>query len=93
LEDYKIVGWDLDDASKPGVPTAEERALPGADRDTSVGHFLQVQDMADAVREGRDPVIRGEDVLHSLAVVQAIYEADRTGKAVDVPQTAQRSAS
>lgn len=86
LEEYKIVGWDLDNGSEPGAPTAEEQMLPGADKDTSVGHFLQVQDMADAVREGRDPVIRGEDVLHSLAVVQAIYEAERSGAAVDVLQ-------
>ena len=86
LEDYKIVGWDLEDGSDPGEPSAEERALPGADKDTSVGHFLQVQDMVDAVREGRDPVIRGEDVLHSLAVIEAIYEAERTGRAIDVPQ-------
>jgi predicted dehydrogenase len=44
-----------------------------------VGHFLQVQYMADAVREGRDPVITGEQALHSLAVVQAIYESERRG--------------
>lgn len=86
LEDYEIVGWDLDNGSDAGAPSDEERALPGAERGTSVGHFFQVQDMANAVREGRDPVIRGEDVLHSLAVVQAIYEAERTGAAVEVPQ-------
>ena len=86
LEDYNIVGWQLEQGSEPGAPSAEERALPGAGQGTSVGHFFQVQDMADAVREGRDPVIRGEDVLHSLAVVQAIYEAERTARAVDVPQ-------
>ncbi len=86
LEDYAIVGWNLENGSEPGTPSAEEQMLPGADKDTSVGHFLQVQDMADAVREGREPVIRGEDVLHSLAVVQAIYEAERSGAAVDVAQ-------
>ncbi len=86
LDDYTIVGWQLENGSEPGAPSAAERALPGADRGTSVGHFFQVQDMADAVREGRDPVIRGEDILHSLAVVQAIYEAERTGRAVEVPQ-------
>ncbi len=86
LENYNIVGWQLENGSEPGVPSAEESALPGAERGTSVGHFFQVQDMANAVREGRDPVIRGEDILHSLAVVQAIYEAERTGKAVEVPQ-------
>ncbi len=86
LEDYDIVGWQLANGGAPGTPSEAERARPGADRGTSAGHFFQVQDMADAVREGRDPVIRGEDVLHSLAVVRAIYEAERTGQAVDVPQ-------
>ena len=42
--------------------------------------------MADAVREGRAPVITGEDALHSLAVVQAIYESERTGRPVDVAE-------
>ena len=55
--------------------------LPGADKGVDVGHFLQVQDMADAVAEGRDPVITGEQALHSLALVQAIYESSRRGGA------------
>jgi UDP-N-acetyl-2-amino-2-deoxyglucuronate dehydrogenase len=86
LENYTIVDWQLENGSAPGAPSTEERTRPGADQGTRAGHFFQVQDMANAVREGRDPVIRGEDVLHSLAVVQAIYEAERTGKAVEVPQ-------
>jgi len=90
LEDYDIVGWQLPNGGAPGTSSEAERTRPGADRGTSAGHFFQVQDMADAVREGRDPVIRGEDVLHSLAVVRAIYEAERTGQAVAVPQPAAR---
>ena len=86
LEDYQIAAWQLEGV-EPGTPTAAELALPGADSGTSVGHFLQIQDMADAVREGREPTITGEDALHSLAVVQAIYEAERTGGPVDVPLT------
>lgn len=86
LEDYKIAAWQLDGAVQ-GAPSAAELVLPGADSGTSVGHFLQIQDMAQAVREGRNPVIQGEDALPSLAVVQAIYEAERTGKPVDVPTT------
>jgi UDP-N-acetyl-2-amino-2-deoxyglucuronate dehydrogenase len=85
LEDYAIREWQLEGV-EVGQPTAEELALPGGDRGTSVGHYLQIQDMVDAVREGREPVIRGEDALHSLAVVQAIYEAARTGRPVDVRQ-------
>ncbi len=87
LEDYKIARWQLEDVEQ-GEPTAEELALPGAGKGTSVGHFLQIQDMVNAIREDREPVITGEDALPSLAVIQAIYEAERTGQAVDVPQTA-----
>ncbi|HZQ99502.1 MAG TPA: Gfo/Idh/MocA family oxidoreductase [Chloroflexota bacterium] len=85
LENYKIKEWQLEGV-EPGEPTPEELALPGADRGTAVGHFLQIKDMVDAVRQGREPVIRGADALHPLAVVQAIYEAARTGKPVDVRQ-------
>jgi UDP-N-acetyl-2-amino-2-deoxyglucuronate dehydrogenase len=87
LEEYQIREWQIEGVD-PGAPSAAELALPGADKGTSVGHYLQIQDMVDAVREGREPVIRGEDALHSLAVVQAIYEAERAGRPVDVRQPA-----
>jgi UDP-N-acetyl-2-amino-2-deoxyglucuronate dehydrogenase len=85
LEEYRIAQWQVEGV-EPGEPSPEELALPGADRGTSVGHYLQIQDMVDAVREGRQPVIRGEDALHSLAVVQAIYEAERAGRPIAVRQ-------
>ena len=71
----------------PGEPSAEERSLPGADCGTAVGHFRQIQDMVHAIREKRDPIVKGEDALPSLAVIQAIYESERSGKPVDVRQT------
>lgn len=91
LEEYAIAEWQLEGVPR-GEPDPAARELPGADRGTSVGHYLQVQDMIDAVREGRDPVITGEDALHSLAVIEAIYQAERTGGPVDVRQTPSRSA-
>ena len=78
LENYKISSWQLEGVEQ-GEPHPEESMLPGGDKGVDVGHFLQVQDMADAVAEGRDPVVTGEDALHSLAVVQAIYESSRRG--------------
>ena len=85
LENYAIHSWQLKD-SQPGEPHPEDLMLPGADKGVDVGHFLQVQDMADAVREGRDPVITGKEALHSLAVVQAIYESDRRGGPVEIAE-------
>jgi UDP-N-acetyl-2-amino-2-deoxyglucuronate dehydrogenase len=84
LENYKIAAWQLEDVPA-GEPHPEDLLLPGAGG-VDTGHFLQVQDMADAVREGRDPVIRGEDALHALAVVQAIYASERRGGPVDVAE-------
>ncbi|MBI3972102.1 MAG: Gfo/Idh/MocA family oxidoreductase [Chloroflexi bacterium] len=83
LQNYRIVRWDVDGV-EPGEPSSEERALPGADKGVDAGHFFQIQDMVYAVRDRRPPVITGEDALHSLAVVQAIYESERTGGPVDV---------
>jgi UDP-N-acetyl-2-amino-2-deoxyglucuronate dehydrogenase len=85
LENYKIAAWQLEGV-EPGEPHPEDLLLPGADKGVDVGHFLQIQDMADAVREGRDPVIRGEDALHALAVVQAIYESEHRGGPVEVAE-------
>ncbi len=87
IEDYKIAKWEVDGVEL-GEPSAAELARPGADRGTAVGHFLQIQDMVYAIRERRDPVIKGEDALPSLAVIQAIYEAERTGQPVEVRQPA-----
>jgi predicted dehydrogenase len=85
LEDYKISKWEVEGVA-PGEPSPEQLAQPGADRGTAVGHYRQIQDMVDAINEGREPVITGEDALPSLAVIQAIYEAGRTGEPVEVRQ-------
>ena len=47
-----------------------------------VRHRVQLQDMVEAIREDRDPVLTGEDARVSLAIVMAIYESARTGREV-----------
>jgi UDP-N-acetyl-2-amino-2-deoxyglucuronate dehydrogenase len=78
LANYKIAEWQLEHV-EPGAPHPEETLLPGYEKGVDLGHFLQVQDMADAVAQDRDPAVTGEDALHSLAVVQAIYQSERRG--------------
>ncbi len=51
---------------------------------TNLGHTLQIEDMAMAVLEDRDPMITGEDARKSVDVILAIYESARTGKEVIV---------
>ena len=48
------------------------------------GHRLQIQDMALAVREGREPIVTGEDGRHSLEIILGTYEASRRRKEIQL---------
>ncbi|MDE0188308.1 MAG: gfo/Idh/MocA family oxidoreductase, partial [bacterium] len=45
-------------------------------------HRIQLQDMVDAIREDRDPVLTGEDARVPLAIIMAIYDSSREGREV-----------
>jgi UDP-N-acetyl-2-amino-2-deoxyglucuronate dehydrogenase len=47
-----------------------------------VRHRIQLQDMVDAIREDREPILTGDDARVSLAINMAIYESSRTGREV-----------
>jgi hypothetical protein len=44
-----------------------------------------VRDFAGAIREGRDPAAPGEQGLHILETVLAVYESAATGRTVELP--------
>ncbi|MDF2723427.1 MAG: gfo/Idh/MocA family oxidoreductase [Paenibacillus sp.] len=46
------------------------------------GHRAQIRDMALAVIEGREPVVTGEDSLHSLEIILGAYESQRKSKEI-----------
>ena len=48
------------------------------------GHVRLLRDFVAAVREGRDPLVTGEEGRRSLALVLAVYESARTGRPVEV---------
>jgi UDP-N-acetyl-2-amino-2-deoxyglucuronate dehydrogenase len=50
----------------------------------AVGHTRLLEDFVAAIREGRDPLAPGHAGRRSLALVLAVYEAARTGRAVRV---------
>jgi len=49
---------------------------------TNIGHIMQIEDMALAVIEDREPMITGEDAKKSVEIILAIYESARTGKEI-----------
>lgn len=46
------------------------------------GHDLLIADMAQAVLDGREPLIPGEEARKAVDLILAIYESSRTGKEV-----------
>lgn len=45
-------------------------------------HAYQIEDMSRAILDNRDPMVTGEQALHSVGLILAIYESARTGKEV-----------
>ena len=76
----QILFWSV-----PGLPQEEvEQNISLGDIDDpwaypQVRHRIQLQDIVDAIREDRDPVLTGKDARASLAIIMAIYESSRNG--------------
>jgi UDP-N-acetyl-2-amino-2-deoxyglucuronate dehydrogenase len=51
------------------------------------GHIIQLQDFVDSIREGREPMVTGEDGRAAVEIILAIYKSARTGQAVRLPLT------
>jgi predicted dehydrogenase len=86
LEAEAIVRWEgeaapkVDDALRPGTASAGAGSSPTGI--TATGHARVLADFVAAIREGRAPLISGEEGRRSLALVLAIYQAARTGRPV-----------
>lgn len=78
--------WAVGDRAGERLRTADGRLpkvdLPAINSGLVPFHALQVADFVGAVREGRDPLVTGEDALAALAIVLAIYASAREGRAV-----------
>jgi predicted dehydrogenase len=49
------------------------------------GFAAQVEDFADAIESGREPVVTGEDGRIAVAMVEAADRSAATGQAVELP--------
>ena len=89
LEDDYIAKWDFTKA-EPGdeaIRNAKRNdALgsgAGVPRGISIaGHLRQIGDLVAAIRENRAPAIDGREGRKAVALVHAIYESAKAGKAV-----------
>ena len=80
----KFLLWDVE-GDEGAVEVEESFELTDIDDPWAypqTRHRVQLQDMVDAIREDRDPVLTGEDARVSLAIIMAIYESSREGREV-----------
>lgn len=89
LEDDRIVKWDFrtarpeDEAWRHGG--AANALGSGASNPAAIsteGHRRQLQDLIDALREGRAPLLDGREGRKAVALVRAIYASAERGAAV-----------
>jgi UDP-N-acetyl-2-amino-2-deoxyglucuronate dehydrogenase len=86
LSDYRIVRWEVPGAEDWPTQVAAREDAAGLEP-TQIGHYAQIADMVDVVREGRPPLVDGEEGRRSLEVVLAIYASARQGRVVALPLT------
>ncbi len=91
LEDDKITRWDFKDPL-PGddaIRAAKDQAAMGTGASAPnsigfVGHQRQMQDLVNALREGRPPPLDGQEGRKAVALVQAIYASAGSGQPVRI---------
>ncbi|HUU26827.1 MAG TPA: Gfo/Idh/MocA family oxidoreductase [archaeon] len=84
----EIVSWDVEDIPKPQVKAAETihsgaGAGGAAVADTS-GHEAIIKDFCCAVREGREPLVNGEEGRKTGLVIDSIYRAAKEGREISL---------
>ncbi len=92
LSAYSITQWNVPGAeSWPAKVEEEERTQLASVRNLGeIGHFAQIADMVGVVREGRPPVISGDEGRQALEVTLAIYESARSGREIQLPGASEK---
>jgi predicted dehydrogenase len=80
----KLTAWDVENDSGEPAPVARPVASGASDpMAISLEPFeRQFLDFADAIAQGRQPLVSGEEGYQALEIVDAIYRSCRTGRKV-----------
>lgn len=73
--------WHVREPREDGQESAAVSSGAAAPMDiTAAGHIAQYQDFAEAVRQGRPPLVDGREGRQSMLLLDAIYRSARTGR-------------
>ncbi len=79
LEGGELIAWNILGEESP-LNTDKLGAKSGASDPMAIDyklHMAQLQDLVEAIREDREPLVNGESARKSLAVIKAIYQSSR----------------
>ncbi len=89
LENDRITFWQFADEAEGDADVVAQTSAAvlgsGASDPKAInfeGHRKQIEDLANSIREGRPPAIRGEDARNAVQLILAIYEAAESGSIV-----------
>lgn len=83
----RLETWRFSDADEIG--DTEDEVLNPTEKDPPTvygfGHSALYADLLDAIEEGREPLVSGEKGRKALEIILAIYQSQKSGRAVDLP--------
>ncbi len=84
IENDTVKEWRLRSGEEYATPVSEGPLIVGTSSADIwyLGHRRQIQDMVDAIREDRLPLVTGEEGRKPLEIILAIYQSARTGQTV-----------
>jgi UDP-N-acetyl-2-amino-2-deoxyglucuronate dehydrogenase len=84
VADSGIKQWKMldSDEAAPQVGALSTMSSTKSEDMSSDGHYIFVDDILNAVKENREPLVNGEEARKSVDLILAIYESARTGKEV-----------
>jgi len=87
VEGEKVVRWVVPGMEMPDFGGGEGREGMATDpRAIGLrGHAIQLQDLVDAIREDRAPMVTGRDARDAVEIILGVYRSARTGQPVTFP--------
>lgn len=86
MEGGKIVQWNVQDVPSP-IFIENKEAKSGATDPTNIGHFNHktvIQDMIDAIKQNRSPMVEGAEARKAVAVITALYRSSQEEKLIQL---------
>lgn len=88
LQEGTILKWHCGSETEPPEVPQVDTGGGGVSDPTAIGaggHMVLIQDLVNAIKENREPMIPGREARKAVELILAIYQSERTGTPVELP--------